>query len=50
MGLMDQYPDYVFGASQPQLFQWMKEDYPKLYDKMRSRIEEGRLEVQGGMW
>lgn len=50
MGLMDRYPDYVFGASQPQLFQWMKEDYPQLYDKMKSRIEEGRFEVQGGMW
>ena len=23
--LMDRYPDYIFGASQPQYFQWMKD-------------------------
>lgn len=47
---MERYPDYVFGASQPQLYQWMKEHYPALYEKIKCRIEEGRWEVQGGMW
>lgn len=44
------YPDYVFGASQPQLYQWMKEHYPGLFNKIRQRIEEGRWEPQGAMW
>ena len=47
---MEQYPDYIFGASQPQLFQWMKDHYPTVYDEIRARIEEGRFEVQGAMW
>jgi len=47
---MEQYPDYVFGASQPQLYQWMKEFYPELYAQIKERIAEGRWEVQGGMW
>ena len=47
---MERYPDYIFGASQPQLYQWMKESYPKLYNKIKSRIAEGRWEAQGGMW
>lgn len=47
---MEKYPDYVFGASQPQLYQWMKEHYPKLYDRIKERITEGRWEVQGAMW
>lgn len=50
LGLMERYPDYVFGASQPQLFQWMKDSYPSLYEKIKERIKEGRLEVQGAMW
>ncbi len=50
MRLMERYPDYKFGASQPQLFQWMKDMYPELYAQMRARIEEGRFEVQGAMW
>ncbi|SFE59517.1 alpha-mannosidase [Paenibacillus catalpae] len=47
---MEKYPDYMFGASQPQLYQWMKEYYPKLYDRIKERIQEGRWEVQGAMW
>ncbi|MRN54698.1 alpha-mannosidase [Paenibacillus monticola] len=47
---MEKYPDYRFGASQPQLYQWMKESYPLLYDKIKERIREGRWEPQGAMW
>jgi alpha-mannosidase len=48
--LMDRYPDYVFGASQPQLFLWTKEHYPALYAKIRDKVREGRIEPQGAMW
>ncbi|WP_130859037.1 alpha-mannosidase [Gracilibacillus phocaeensis] len=47
---LEKYPDYIFGASQPQLYQWMKVYYPKLYEQIKQRIAEGRWEVQGGMW
>jgi len=47
---MDKYADYVFGASQPQLYVWIKEKYPKLYEKIKEKIAEGRWEAQGGMW
>lgn len=47
---MEKYPDYVFGASQPQLYQWMKDYYPDLYEKVKARVQEGRWEVQGAMW
>lgn len=47
---LEKYPDYVFGASQPQLYQWMKEYYPKLYDRISERVREGRWELQGAMW
>ncbi len=50
MRLMEKYPDYKFGASQPQLFDWMKEHYPALYAEMGERIKEKRFEVQGAMW
>ncbi|MEK5418546.1 alpha-mannosidase [Paenibacillus sp. FSL L8-0708] len=47
---MEKYPEYVFGASQPQLYQWMKEGYPELYEQIKERIKEGRWEPQGAMW
>jgi alpha-mannosidase len=48
--MIEEYPDYVFGASQPQLFQWVKEDYPELYAQIKEAISKGRIECQGGMW
>ena len=50
LDLMNQYPDYIFGASQPQLYEWMKSYYPALYKKIKKRIAEGRWEPQGAMW
>lgn len=48
--LMERYPDYVFGASQPQLYQWIKDGYPALYARVKKRVAEGRFEPQGAMW
>lgn len=48
--LMDEYPDYKFMSSQPQLYAFLKERYPELYAKIKERIKEGRWEPEGGMW
>ncbi|OME80682.1 alpha-mannosidase [Paenibacillus sp. FSL A5-0031] len=48
--MMERYPDYIFGASQPQLYDWMKIHYPKLYASIKERVQEGRWELQGAMW
>ncbi|MBR2427836.1 MAG: alpha-mannosidase [Lentisphaeria bacterium] len=48
--LMEKYPDYVYGSSQPQLYQMVKEHYPELYEQVKERVKEGRWELQGGMW
>lgn len=48
--LMEEYPDYRFMSSQPQLYVFLKERYPELYEKVRLRIREGRWEPEGGMW
>ncbi len=48
--LMDQYPEYKFMSSQPQLYQFVKEDCPELYEKIKEKVVEGRWETEGGMW
>lgn len=48
--LMDRYPDYTFGASQPAHYAMVKEHYPKLYEKIKASVSAGRWELQGGMW
>jgi alpha-mannosidase len=47
---IDRFPNYIFGASQPQLFQWMKDDYPELYTRIKQAVADGRIEAQGAMW
>lgn len=48
--LIEKYPDYIFGASQPQHFQFLKDYYPGLYKEVKKQVEAGRIELQGGMW
>lgn len=48
--LMDEFPNYKFMSSQPQLYQFVKERHPEMYEKIKERIAEGRWEPEGGMW
>lgn len=48
--LMDEYPQYRFFMSQPQLFDFLKARNPELYARVKEKILEGRWEVDGGMW
>ncbi|HOQ79936.1 MAG TPA: glycoside hydrolase family 38 C-terminal domain-containing protein [Candidatus Cloacimonadota bacterium] len=48
--MMETYPDYTFGASQAQLYQWTKDNYPQLYCEIKKQIEKNRWEVQGASW
>ncbi len=48
--LMEQYPEYIFLQTQPQLYEYMKEEFPELYSKIKERVAEGRWEADGAMW
>ncbi|WP_407267946.1 alpha-mannosidase [Radiobacillus sp. PE A8.2] len=48
--LMERYPDYTFLQTQPQLYEYIKQDYPEIYDQIKKRVKEGRWEVEGAMW
>lgn len=50
LSLMDQYPEYLFMSSQPQLYEFLKEDHPGVYERVKNRVKEGRWEPEGGMW
>ena len=48
--LMDSYPEYIFLHTTPQVFAWLKQDYPGLYQRVKTRIAEGRFEAAGALW
>ncbi|HEX7735636.1 MAG TPA: alpha-mannosidase [Ktedonobacteraceae bacterium] len=48
--LMEQFPEYHFTQSQPQLYDFVRHDYPELFAEIKQRVAEGRWELTGGMW
>lgn len=48
--LMKQFPDYKFTQSQPQLYDFIRQDNPALFEEIKARAAEGRWEPIGGMW
>lgn len=50
LNLMREYPEYIFMSSQPQLYKFIKEDHPELYEEIKARVKEGRWEAEGAMW
>ncbi len=50
LALMDEHPDYVFAASQPAQYAWMKESYPDIYRRIKDKIAAGQWEPVGAMW
>ena len=50
LNLMNQYPEYKFMHSSPQLYKFLKSDYPEIFTRVKEKIEEGQWEITGGMW
>ena len=47
---MEQFPAYHFTQSQPQLYDFIRQDDPALFATIKERVAEGRWEPIGGMW
>lgn len=50
LALMDEHPDFVFACSSAQQYAWMKRFYPELFERIRTRVADGRFVPVGGMW
>jgi alpha-mannosidase len=48
--LMRQYPEYRYIHTSPQLYKYLKEDYPEIYERVKEKIRSGEWEITGGMW
>ena len=47
---MDADPSLVYAMSSAQQYAWLAEDHPRLFERMRERVAEGRFLPVGGMW
>ncbi|MEA3440154.1 MAG: alpha-mannosidase [Chloroflexota bacterium] len=50
IGLMEQFPEFHFVQSQAQLYEYIRQDDPGLFNDISNMIDAGRWEAIGGMW
>jgi alpha-mannosidase len=47
---MSEYPELLYAQSQAVTYDWMEKRDPALFERIRSKVREGRWEIVGGMW
>jgi alpha-mannosidase len=47
---MEQFPGYHYSQSQPQLYDFIRQDRPELFKAIQAQVKDGRWEPMGGMW
>ena len=50
VALMERYPEYRFMLSQPELYRYLQEEAPEVFEKVRALASVGRWEPEGAMW
>jgi alpha-mannosidase len=50
VGLMDEYPEYRFACSQAVHYEWIKEQRPELWQRIREKVDGGQFVPVGGSW
>jgi alpha-mannosidase len=50
VGLMSSYPELHFNQSSAQVYRWIEQDDPELFEKIQALVRDGRWDVVGGMW
>lgn len=50
LNLMEEYPEYKFMSSQAQLYEYVKEDYPDVFEGIKQAVKDGKWEIEGSMW
>ncbi len=50
LGLLERYPEYTFVHSQASQYEWLEQDYPALFERVKQAVAKGRWEVVGSMW
>ncbi|HJQ28735.1 MAG TPA: alpha-mannosidase, partial [Rubrobacter sp.] len=50
LGLMERYEDFTYNQSSAQLYAWIEDDDPELFERVRERVSQGRWEPVGGSW
>ena len=50
IALLDNYPDFHFTQSQAVIYDFMKEKYPEVFERVKEYVKDGRWEIIGNTW
>jgi alpha-mannosidase len=50
ISLMDQYPEYLFVQSSAYHTELIRRNYPRLFERIKEKVLEGRYEPNGAVW
>ncbi|NGO41259.1 alpha-mannosidase [Streptomyces ureilyticus] len=48
--LADEYEDFIFACSQAQQYEWVRDNYPQVWERIKKSVEKGQWAPVGGMW
>ncbi|MFF4690189.1 alpha-mannosidase [Streptomyces sp. NPDC001307] len=48
--LADEYEEFVFACSQAQQYEWVRDNYPQVWERIKKSVEKGQWAPVGGMW
>ncbi|MDX3380994.1 glycoside hydrolase family 38 C-terminal domain-containing protein [Streptomyces niveiscabiei] len=48
--LADEYEEFVFACSQAQQYEWVRDNYPKVWARIQESVKKGQWAPVGGMW
>ncbi len=50
LNLQQEFPELIFTHSTPALYQWIEENRPDLFAKIKERVKKGTWEIAAGLW
>jgi alpha-mannosidase len=48
--LADEYEEFVFACSQAQQYEWVRDNYPHVWERIKKSVAKGQWAPVGGMW
>ncbi|MFD7433695.1 alpha-mannosidase [Streptomyces sp. NPDC059861] len=48
--LAEEYEEFVFACSQAQQYEWVRDNYPQVWERIKKAVAEGSWAPVGGMW
>ncbi|MCI3238798.1 alpha-mannosidase [Streptomyces spinosisporus] len=48
--LADEYEEFIFACSQAQQYEWVRDHYPQVWERIKKSVAKGQWAPVGGMW